>query len=105
MALVDQVKRKLNITWSDEETDGRVNDIIASAEPIMKRKLGISADATFDFSVPGSENMLFLAYCLYKWNHSENEFDGNYANDIAQCRSIHEVAHYLATEGDACESS
>lgn len=105
MALVDQVKRKLNITWSDEETDGRVNDIIASAEPIMKRKLGISADATFDFSIPGSENTLFLAFCLYEWNHSTNEFDDNYANEIAQCRAIHEVAHFLETEGDTDESS
>ena len=98
MALIDQVKRKLNITWSDDETDGRVNDIIAAVEPVLKYKLGISADAQYDFSLGGLENMLFLALCLYEWNHAANEFDTNYANEIAQCRAVHEVAYFLENE-------
>ena len=105
MALIDQVKRKLNITWSDEDTEERVKDIIALAEPIMKRKLGISASASYDFSIPGDENMLFLAYCLYEWNHTTNEFDENYANEIAECRAIHEVAHFVETEGENDEQA
>lgn len=105
MALIDQVKRKLNITWSDEETDSRVNDIVVSAEPIMKRKLAISADAPYDFSISGPENALFLAYCLYEWNHAANEFDDNYANEIAETRAIHEVAYYVKTEGEADEQA
>ena len=100
MTLIDQVKRKLNITWYDEETDRRVNDIIASATPILIHKLGI-ADAGFDFSLPGLENMLFLTYCLYEWNHAANEFDSNYANDIAQCRAIREVSYYIGQEDEA----
>ena len=99
MTLIEQVKRKLNITWSDEETDKRVNDIIASAVPILKHKLGI-ADADYDFSAPGLENLLFLAYCMYEWNHAVNEFDMNYANDIAQCRAIREVSHYKEHENE-----
>lgn len=102
MSLIEQVRRKLNITWSDEETDKRVNDIIASAMPILKHKLGI-ADADFDFSAPGLENLLFLAYCLYEWNHAVNEFDSNYANELAQCRAIREVSYHIEHEsgGDA----
>lgn len=99
MALIDQVKRKLNITWSDEDTDARLNDIIASVEPALKFKLGIT-DAEFDFSVGGQENALFLALCLYEFNHSANEFDANYANEIAQCRARHEVAYHLAQESE-----
>lgn len=99
MSLIEQVKRKLNITWSDEETDKRVNDIIASATPILKHKLGI-ADVDYDFSAPGLENLLFLAYCMYEWNHAVNEFDANYANDIAQCRAIREVSHYKGQENE-----
>lgn len=102
MALIDQVKRKLNITWSDEDTDARVNDIVESAQPTLRFKLGI-ADETFDFAKAGPENTLFLALCLYEWNHSASEFDVNYANDIAQCRAIHEVAHFAKTEGEASE--
>lgn len=89
-ALLRQVKRKLNITWSDTDTDDRVLDIISQAEAVIRHKLGITADA-FDFSVSGIENILFLAYCLYLYNHCENEFDTNYMNEILQARAIYEV--------------
>lgn len=91
--LLQQVKRKLNITWSDDDTNARLEDIINSAIPDLMHKLGI-ADPDFDFSVAGVENTLFLAYCLYEFNHCLNEFDDNYANSIAQARAIHEVKHY-----------
>lgn len=89
--LLKQVKRKLNITWIDEDTDSRVLDIIAQAKTVMLHKLGIT-DKAFDFSESGIENVLFLAYCLYLYNHCENEFDVNYLSDIMQARAIHEVA-------------
>lgn len=99
MALIEQVKRKLDITWVDEDTDRRVTDIIDAVSPVLRHKLGIT-DVDFDFSKPGQENMLFLALCLYEWNHSANEFDVNYANEIAQCQAVHEVAYYKAQGGD-----
>ena len=96
--LFNQVKRKLNITWEDEETTARINDIINSAIPDLKHKLGIT-DAAFDFSVSGAENTLFLAYCLYEFNHCLNEFDENYSRLIAQVRAIYEVNYYKNSEG------
>ena len=93
-ALFDQVKRKLNITWSDEDTDARVEDIVASAEYAMRHKLGTPKD--FDFAVVGQENMLFLSYCLYEWSNAANEFDAHYLNDILQLRQKYEVAAYEA---------
>ena len=99
MPLIDQVKRKLDITWVDEATDRRVSDIMDSVAPILQHKLGI-ADPEYDFSKPGLENMLFLALCLYEWNHSANEFDVNYANEIAQCRAIREVSYYKEHESE-----
>lgn len=97
--LFGQVKRKLNITWDDDDTTARIEEIIDSAVPILLHKLGI-ADPDFDFSNPGMENNLFRSYCLYEWNHCVNEFDDNYSNDIAQCRAIHEVEYYLANSED-----
>lgn len=88
--LLKQVKRKLNITWSDTDTDDRVLDIIEQAKTVMLYKIGIT-DKAFDFSKSGVENVLFLAYCLYLYNHAENEFDTNYLADILQARAIHEV--------------
>lgn len=92
-----QVKRKLNITWSDNDTDARVSDIVESANTVMLYKLGIT-DIAFDFAVPGIENVLFLAYCLYMYNHCENEFDANYMGLILQARAKH-----VTPEGDANE--
>ena len=82
--LTDLVKRKLDITWTDEDTDARVNDIIDSAIPEMRHKLGLPE--TYDFTEAGQEQKLFLSLCLYEWNHVANEFDGNYLNDILQVR-------------------
>lgn len=95
--LLGQVKRKLNVTWDDDDTTARIEEIIESAIPTLKHKLGI-VDSDFDFSVPGSENTLFLAYCLYEWNHAVNEFEENYHHMIANVRAQWEVKHYLASE-------
>ena len=84
--LFEQVKRKLNITWDDDDTTNRITEVIESAIPTLKHKLGIS-DSDFDFTAEGTENMLFKNYCLYEWNHCVNEFDANYFNDIAQVQA------------------
>lgn len=88
--LTELVKRKLDITWSDEITDARVADLIANAQPTMRHKLGLPD--YYDFTAAGQEQVLFLAYCLYEWNQAVNEFDGNYLNDILQVRQKWEVA-------------
>ena len=101
--LFGQVKRKLNITWDDAETTKRIEDIIEMAIPDLKHKLGI-VDDEFDFAKPSAENKLFLAYCLYEFNHCANEFDVNYSNDIAQIRQKNEVKYFLANGGGANET-
>jgi hypothetical protein len=97
--LFGQVKRKLNVTWDDPDTTARIEEIIESAIPTLLHKLGI-ADSDFDFSEPGMENNLFKSYCLYEWNHCVNEFDDNYANDIAQVQARHTVKQHLAESED-----
>lgn len=97
-ALIEQVRRKLNITWEDKETEARIEDIINSAIPDLRHKLGIT-EINFDFSAAGVENTLFLAYCLYEWNHCLNEFDENYSRMIAQVRAVYAVNQYLNSEG------
>ncbi len=95
--LLAQVKRKFNITWEDDDTNARLEEIIASAIPKLIFKLGIS-DANFDFSVAGMENDLFKSYCLYEWNHVANEFDDNYSNEIAQIQAKHLVKYHQDNE-------
>lgn len=101
--LLAQVKRKLNITWDDDDTTARVNEIVESAIPDLIRLLGI-ADPDFDFSVAGAENTLLLAYCLYEWNHALSDFDLNYERMIAQVRTKHEVEYYRAESGAGADA-
>lgn len=100
--LIEQVRRKLNITWEDDDTTSRIEEIIASAIPSLKHKLGIFV-SDFDFSIAGAENTLFINYCLYEWNHCLNEFDDNYANDIAQVQAIWAVKYEEEVRNDAEE--
>ena len=101
--LTEQVRRKLNITWSDPDTDARVADIIGSATAHLLYQLGID-DADFDFSAPGIENILFLAYCFYEWNHALNDFGENYRGMIMSARAKYEVAQFTEAEGEDHET-
>lgn len=92
--IFQQVKRKLNITWDDADTDARVLDIMDSVTPYLTHKLGVAAE--FDFSAPGAERDLFLSCCLYEWNHiPRDEWEENYKRTIADVRARHEVENYL----------
>ncbi len=95
--LFSQILKKLNITWSDTETNARIEEIIDSAIPDLIHRLGITS-SEFDFSKSGVENNLMLNYCLYEWNHSLNEFFDNYAESIAQIRAQNEVKEFLESE-------
>lgn len=96
--LIEQVKRKCNITWNDDDTNTRITDIMTAAIPTLIHKLGI-ANPDFDFSVAGIENTLYVNYCFYEFNHCVNEFDDNYKNEIAQARARHRVEYHKANEG------
>lgn len=91
--LFREVKRKLNITWDDDETSAKIEEIIESAIPDLIHRLGIT-DPYFDFSAHGPEKSLLKNYCLYEWNHSLNEFFDNYADSIAQIRAKNEVKSF-----------
>lgn len=88
--LLEQVRRELNITWSDPDTDKSVEHIALSAKSAMAHMLGVGEE--YDFSVPGLENTLVLACARYLWNKVDAEvFEENYKKMILRARAIHEV--------------
>ena len=88
--LLDQVRLQLDITWHDPDTDKNVERIALSAQSAIAHQIGVAE--TFDFSVPGIENTLVLAYCLYLRNKVDLKlFYENYLPLILQARAIHEV--------------
>lgn len=87
--LLQDLKDKLNITWTEEETERRLERILEDAEITLNFKLG----AKIDYS-KGMERNIFLNYCMYAWNNCLNEFDENYLNEILQLRQKYEVLNY-----------
>lgn len=100
--LLKIVKRKCNITWSDDDTNARLEEIITDAIPTLIHRLGI-VDPDFDFSKAGTERNLFVNYCFYEFNHCLNEFWNNYADDIAQVRAKNDVNYHLENGVDSNE--
>lgn len=97
--LTELVRRKLNITWNDTDTDARITQIIEDGKSEIIDKVGIT-DSEFDFSKPSQERKLLLAYCFYEWNHALDEFQVNYAEDILQARERWEVVSHAKEQTD-----
>lgn len=85
MALVDKVRRKLRVTYRDDEVGERIDEIMEQADLDLRSMLGIS-ESSFTFEDTGTEQALFLAYCFYEWNDALDDFEVNYAEKIAKCR-------------------
>ena len=83
MNLLDRVKRKLKISWSDDDTDIELADMIEDTELDMNQLLG----AEIDYSAPGPARDLFLNYCLYKHNGWADEFKKVSLADIITCQN------------------
>lgn len=85
MALVDKVRRKLRVTYRDDEIDERIDEIMKQADADLRSMLAIT-ERSFTFEDGGTEQALFLAYCFYEWNDALDDFEVNYAEKIAKCR-------------------
>lgn len=90
------VKRHLNITWRDPKTDSKIIDMMFDAEAALNHKLG----AAIDYFAPGQERSLYMAYMLYAWNESLNDFDSAYRAEILQIRHKYEVAASKESSGE-----
>ena len=84
---IDPVKRHLNITWDDEDTEERLIDQMMDAEIALNHKLG----AEIDYFAPGAERRLYLNYMLYSWNNALEQFDAAYRAELLQIRHKYEV--------------
>lgn len=81
-AQYEAVRRKLNITWEDDETELRVHDVILSVEPALALRCGLESGHQF---MPGEpEWALFLNACLYEWSGALDDFWGNYAAEVGE---------------------
>lgn len=100
--LAAQVKAKCSITWDDQATDKYVEEeLVPSGCAAVRFLVGIPEGEAFDFSRPGIEHDLLVNRCYYAWHNAEDEFQQNYAAEIAQARRRWEVACAQHEEGAA----
>lgn len=87
MALIDDVKTYLGITWSDPHTDSNVTGILARAQS----KICDYAGVQLDFNTESSEKQLLLDLCRYIYNNASEDFEGNYKHELVMLRAEHAV--------------
>lgn len=74
--LLSQLKRKLRITWEDENSD--LEDLIKEAESYLFNL----TNATFDFDKEDWVRGLLLERCRYDYHNSLDEFEKNFSSEI-----------------------
>lgn len=90
--LLSSVKIACNITWSDEATDTKVSDLIASGEAYIDGKLG----AAGDYDTPGEPLTLLKEYVRYGLSDALDVFETNYLNRLLAMQHERRVAEYAA---------
>ena len=89
-ALLSSVKLACNITWSDEATDAKVSDLIASGEAYIDGKLG----AAGDYENPGEPLTLLKEYVRYGLSDALDVFETNYLNRLLAMQNDRQVKNY-----------
>lgn len=85
------IKRKCKITWDDDDTDTRLEEIIENADESMRHMLGMKGASADAFLEPGKTRTLFENYCMYDWDNMLEEFEINYRREILAVRHRYEV--------------
>lgn len=92
-ALLSSVKLACNITWSDEATDAKVSDLIASGEAYIDGKLG----AAGDYKNHGEPLTLLKEYVRYGLSDALDVFEMNYLNRLLAMQNDRQVKSYAET--------
>lgn len=73
-----EVKRTLNITWNDDDTDLSVKDYIKNGVAVLQNDVG----CYINFNTDILARKLLKTYCRYERNNSEEYFIENNLQDI-----------------------
>lgn len=89
---IAEVKRSLNITWDDPDTDAKVSDMMVSAEAMINDYAGTRIDYSRDAIA-----MQLLKDCIrYIWNDCIDEFENRYRSQLIAMRNTYKVMDYVS---------
>ena len=96
VALLAAVKTYLQITWTDEETDARLTELISAGQDYINRKLGVDGD----YTVPGYPRTLLFEFVRYARDGALDVFENNYRALILAMQHERMVTAYVDTATD-----
>ena len=76
MELLDELKRKLAVTWDDD--DAYLHMLLIKAMNYIDSKCGFS----FDYAQAGQHKTLMLERCFYDYNNALRDFENNYRSEL-----------------------
>lgn len=71
MALLDEVKNYLDITWTDTDSDLKLTGIIERGQNFLNKK----TNSNLDYETESRAKELLLEYCRFSRNGILNEFE------------------------------
>ena len=95
-ALLAAVKTYLQITWTDEETDARLTELMNAGRVYIDQKLWDNAD----YTIPGLPRTLLFEYVRYARDGALDVFENNYRAMILAMQHERMVEVYASTETD-----
>lgn len=76
--LLADIKNYLDITWTDDDTDGKLIGIIERGRHYVNRIGGTS----YDFALEGAHRQLLFDYCRYVRSNALEDFEKNFLHEI-----------------------
>ena len=81
--MIKELKNYLNITWSDEDTDTKIQGILDRATAILNNY----AATSIDFGVAVNHKQLLFDCCRYIYNDAYEDFKRNYREELIMLRA------------------
>jgi hypothetical protein len=97
--MLDELKNYLDVTWSDEGTDAKLNQILERAKVVLQEyACGYEIDYTDTANL--AEKQLLFDCCRYIWNLGYEDFAANFTGELIRLRAKYQV---LASESEGSE--
>lgn len=92
--LKDEVKRYLDITWTDADTEKNVDEYIATAKGYLNETTG----ADIDFDEDLTARSLLKDHCRYQRNRDIEFFENNFLKSLTALRFKYAIKDSEETE-------
>jgi hypothetical protein len=81
--MIVELKNYLNITWSDDDTDTKIQGILDRATAILNNY----AATSIDYDVAVNHKQLLFDCCRYIYNDAYEDFKRNYKEELIMLRA------------------